>query len=40
MHWNVVHDPQISLDAKPQVQRNVSHRFFVELVLVPPELEK
>jgi hypothetical protein len=39
-HGNALRDPQIPLDAKTQVWRNVPRRPFVESVLVPPKNEK
>jgi hypothetical protein len=40
-HQNALHDPQISLDGKTQVRRNVSwHALFMETAPGPPEHEK
>jgi hypothetical protein len=40
MHQNILHDRQISPDAKIDVQCNVSKRAFMESVPDPPEHEK
>jgi hypothetical protein len=40
MQQNALRDPQIPLDAKTQLQHNVSWRAFLQSVPGPPEHEK
>jgi hypothetical protein len=40
MHRSALREPQIPLDVKTHVQRNMFQCNFVRYVLVPPEPEK